>query len=109
MFNLKMHKQSYSDIMTIDDIKKSISDGEPLYLKFVRENGSYRFSDATSFTAPDHKILSQGRPVESAGYLKIYPNGFIVEGSSQSLKIGPDAKDELILEKLLNLPVKSKW
>ena len=78
------------------------------HLKYVRINGAYRFGDANSFTT-EHIGLANGEPVESAGFVKVSPDGLLVEGHSSKLEIGPASDDEANLSRLLNLPIQDRW
>jgi len=95
--------------MTLEEIKQRISENKLMYLRFVRVNSKYRFSDAAAYGLSTHLDLSQGEPVESAGFVKIHPDGFIVEGGSMILGIGCDRKDEPNLERLFDLSAKNPW
>ncbi|KKM04410.1 hypothetical protein LCGC14_1764510 [marine sediment metagenome] len=77
--------------MTVEDMPAFLqSQGGVAYLKYVRINGEYRFTDATGFGI-DHKTLANGETAESAAIVKIYPDGLYVDGYSITLKIGPAA------------------
>ena len=94
--------------MSIEDIPNFLQDrGSIAYLRYVRVNGEYRFADVTAYGI-DHTGLANGDPVESAGFVKIRPEGFYVEGYSMMLKIGPAVDDEENLSRLLNLPIQDR-
>ena len=80
--------------MDADEVKQIAESGDPQYLKFVKIDGVYRFSDAAATYSPGHEQLAANQPVESAGFVKIYPDGLFTEGYSSSLNIGPDENDE---------------
>lgn len=95
-------------IMTIHDVPAFVeSQGGRAYLKYVRVSGEYRFSDAT--ISIGHDTLSNGEPVEGAAFVKIYPEGLYVEGSSTTLRVGPAKDDEQNLAALLGIPIKDRW
>ena len=94
--------------MSIQDIPGFLQDRGNAYLRYVRINGEYRFADVTAYGI-DHTGLANGDPVESAGFVKIRPEGFFVEGYSTMLKIGPAADDEENLSRLLNLPIRGPY
>ena len=96
--------------MSAQDIRAKIAEGEWLYLKFVRVNGKYLFGDANQMGITHKGMVGDEKIVpESAGYLKVNPDGFIIEGFSIGYKIGPDEKDEDNLESILGIPAKSPW
>ena len=95
--------------MTIQDIAAFLqAEGGIAYLKYVRVSGEYRFGDATSWNI-DHTTLANEEPVESAAFVKIYPDGLYIEGHSGTLKSGPASDDEENLSRLLGIPVKDRW
>lgn len=95
--------------MNIENIPDFLhSEGGIAYLKYVRVNGEYRFGDATSFSV-DHESLANGEPVESAAFVKIYPDGLYVEGHSSKLEVGPASDDETNLSGLLGIPIRNRW
>ena len=94
--------------MSLEEIKRRIENGENLYLRFVRVNGEYRFADTDGDYPLSHKFLAQEQPAETAGFVKIYPDGFYTEGYSMGLSIGPDEHDEDNLKMLFNLPIKDR-
>ncbi len=95
-------------IMNVQDVLNSLQQNAYGYFKYVKCAGQYRFSDATGHVG--HKILA-GRDVpESAGFVKISPEGFYIEGYSSILKIGPDSFDVENLSRLLSLPeIEEDW
>jgi len=94
---------------TIQDISEFLREQDGFaHLKYVRVNGAYRFGDANSFTT-EHIGLANGEPVESAGFVKVSPDGLSVEGHSSQLEIGPASDDEENLSRLLNLPIQDRW
>ena len=79
--------------------------GTSFYWKYVRVGDGYRFADATSMCAPEHKsALEAGEATEGAAFVKVRTLDGVevrVESWSVTLKIGPAADDEGRLLRLL--------
>ena len=98
-------QKTAQSVMNIQDVLNYLQQNDQLgYFKYVRCNGEYRFSDATSYMAAEHKQLVGNDMPESAGFIKIVPSGFYVEGFSTTLRLGPDSADEINLSHLLSMP-----
>jgi hypothetical protein len=91
--------------------KVRLADGASFYWKYVRVGGGYRFADATSMNAPEHKsALEAGEAAEGAAFAKVSTwdaaravdeVAVRVEGWSVTLRIGPVDDDEGRLLRLL--------
>ncbi len=90
--------------MTAEDVKNRLATKGLLYLKYVRTNGEYLFCDAGSFGVGHRDLVRSNEKPESAGFIKLYPDSFTVEGYSITLNIGPDAVDVPNFVKIFNLP-----
>lgn len=99
-------QKTAQSIMNIQDVLNYLQQNDQLgYFKYVRSNGEYRFFDATSYMAAEHNQLASNDMPESAGFIKILPSGFYVEGFSTTLKLGSDSADESNLSHLLSMPI----
>jgi len=76
---------------------------ELLYLKFVRVDGEYRFTDC-GFSGCSHKdLVNEGEIATSAGFVKIRGyklNDLECEGHSSTLKMSWQIGDEENLKKI---------
>lgn len=102
-------QQLERNYITADDVKAEISKTGYGGFKYVKmQTGEYRFCDIQSFSC-DHKSISNGEPVSSAGFMKLNEEGLTISGYSMSLNIGPDAMDYDDLPKLFGVPYKDKY
>ena len=95
--------------MTAEDVKNRLATKGLLYLKYVKTNGEYLFCDAGAFGVGHRDLVKKDQQPESAGFIKLYPDGFIVEGYSMTLNIGPDAVDVPNFAEMFNLPEKERY
>ena len=86
-------------MFTIEQIKKLLSAGEILNLKYVRfANNEYRFTDIYG----EHKsLVNDGEVAISAGQIGCYDNYIRLEGGSMGLKLTSLPDDKLNITKLL--------
>lgn len=101
-----LQKIAQTNAMSIQDVLTYLEQNDQLaYLKYVRCNGEYRFSDATAYYGISHFRLTSGDIPESAGFIKITSNGLYINGYSSTLNLGPDPADEQKLSSLLSMPI----
>lgn len=99
-----------AQVMTLQDVQDYLEQNDRLgYFRYVRSNGEYRFADAATMYASSHEQLVGDDTPESAGFIKIYPKGFYIEGFSTTLQLGPDASDESYLSRLLSMPAIERY